>query len=165
MDSRQFFGQAERFEEADKWVLAVDVIFEGRLSNTVGLKQVLKRIADNRIPGTLLLRVTVSEESSGRMVISEGRYITAAALAPTNEVGYQALRKLVQVNAGSFALLAVGKHDNMDIQANLYIELDKVIPLLPNLPPDESGLFEEKALLDKVFGQPPGMPKVVGAPS
>jgi hypothetical protein len=82
----------------------------------------------------------------------DGRFITAAIVSTTRETGYVAVRKLLGVLEGNFACLRPSAGDSLNIPISLNIELEKVIPLLPNLPESPNGLHDEKSLLDKVFG-------------
>jgi len=131
----------------------LDVVFEGRLTDEVQLKNVLLKILEKRPSGNLLLRVaTTARDCDGKICIVDGRFITAAIIANTRENGYPAVRRLLSIEEGNFACLRPSPDDSLSIPYSLNIELEKVIPLVPNLPESPNGLHDEKSLLDKVFG-------------
>ena len=131
----------------------MDVVFEGRLTDEVQLKNVLLKILEKKPSGNLLLRVaTTARDCDGKICIVDGRFITAAIIANTRENGYPAVRKLLSIEHGNFACLRPSPDDSLSIPYSLNIELEKVIPLVPNLPESPNGLHDEKSLLDKVFG-------------
>lgn len=130
----------------------MDVLFEGRLNPELHLKTVLQRVLENKPQGNLLIRISSPHAASnGRLLIRDGRFITAALLDDSDESGYTALRQLLAVSTGSFAGLRPSQDERIDLIPNLNIELHKVIPLMPALPESPVGLFDEKSLLDKVF--------------
>jgi hypothetical protein len=131
----------------------LDVVFEGRLTDEVQLKNVLLKILEKRPSGNLLLRIATTErDCDGKICIVDGRFITAAIIANTRENGYPAVRKLLSVQHGNFACLRPSPDDSLSIPYSLNIELEMIIPLVPNLPESPNGLHDEKSLLDKVFG-------------
>ena len=130
----------------------MDVLFEGRLNPDLHLKTVLQRVLENKPPGNLLIRISSpNPASTGRLLVRDGRFITAALLDENDESGYPALRQLLAVGTGNFAGLRPEPGEKIDLVPNLNFELHKVIPLMPALPESPVGLFDEKSLLDKVF--------------
>lgn len=131
----------------------MDVVFEGRLTEEVQLKDVLLKILEKRPSGNLLLRVaTAARDCDGKICVVDGRFITAAIVSNTRENGYPAVRRLLSIQNGNFACLRPSADDSLSIPYSLNIELEKVIPLVPDLPESPNGLHDEKSLLDKVFG-------------
>jgi len=130
----------------------VDVLFEGRLSPELHFKTVLQRVLENKPQGNLLIRISSPNAgSNGRLLVRDGRFVTAALLDDSDESGYAALRQLLAVATGNFAGLRPEQGERIDLVPNLNIELHKVIPLMPALPESPVGLFDEKSLLDQVF--------------
>jgi hypothetical protein len=89
---------------------------------------------------------------SGRLAIAESQFIVGALLSDGTEGGYQAVRRLLLATDGNFAYLDTGGTKPQDFDQGLYISLDKMADIWPNLPEDPNDLFDEKSLLDKVFG-------------
>ncbi|HEY9788574.1 MAG TPA: hypothetical protein V6D17_24510 [Candidatus Obscuribacterales bacterium] len=134
----------------------MDVIFEGRLSRNVSMKDLLARIATEPTPGIKILRITrVQDDFSGKVLISQSKYVTAASISHSGESGYSALKKLLAVSEGSFAVLRTTQHDTVDLEPMFNIELDTIVNSWPELPESASPVFDERALLDKVFGPGP----------
>lgn len=140
----------------------MDVIFEGRLSEQASIKEVLQQVFDQAHPGRTILRLTAvrGDDFTGRILISNGRHVVAASIGENQVLGYPALKGLLDRQDCSFALLKVSPNDNLDLGTTLNIDLMRIIMLLPDLPDSPAGLFDEKGLLDKLFGdfdeEPPG---------
>jgi hypothetical protein len=132
----------------------VDLIFEGRLSDQVAMKDVLLRVKNVPVPGLKILRINRQRDGlHGKIAFDGGKYVTAASVIDSVETGYTALRLLLSIDEGNFALLNAKHGDSIELQPNLHIEIDQLIQTMPYLPDNPSKLFDERALLDKVFGQ------------
>ncbi len=132
----------------------MDLIFEGRLSDQIAMKDVLMRVKNVPVPGLKILRIMRQRDGlNGKIAIDGGRYVTAASVVDSVETGYTALRLLLSIDEGNFALLNAKHGDSIELQPNLHIELDQLIQTMPHLPDNPTKLFDERALLDKVFGQ------------
>jgi hypothetical protein len=98
---------------------------------------------------------------SGRLAIAESQFIVGAQVSDGTEAGYAAVRRLLLAHDGNFAYLDTGGKRPQDFDQALYISLRKMAEVWPDLPIDPNDLFDEEALLDKVFGgdgQPPADP-------
>lgn|GEM_PF-2508098 len=132
----------------------MDLIFEGRLSDQVAMKDVLLRVKNVPVPGLKILRINRQRDGlHGKIAFDGGKYVTAASVIDSVETGYTALRLLLSIDEGNFALLNAKHGDSIELQPNLHIEIDQLIQTMPYLPDNPSKLFDERALLDKVFGQ------------
>ncbi|HIN65776.1 MAG TPA: hypothetical protein EYM95_14135 [Candidatus Obscuribacterales bacterium] len=132
----------------------MDLIFEGRLSDQVAMKDVLLRVKNVPVPGLKILRINRQRDGlHGKIAFDGGKYVTAAYVIDSVETGYTALRLLLSIDEGNFALLNAKHGDSIELQPNLHIEIDQLIQTMPYLPDNPSKLFDERALLDKVFGQ------------
>lgn len=117
------------------------------------MKELLLRVAQQNQPGLTVLRISYPDKNlDGRILISDGRYVTAAGISLSEEGGYPALRKLLTVGEGNLALLKATGDENFDFDQSLNIELSRIIRVHPDLPHQASDLFDERALLDRVFG-------------
>ncbi len=132
----------------------MDLIFEGRLSDHISMKDVLMRAKSAPASGLKILRINRQRDGlHGKIAIDGGKYVTAASVVDSLETGYTALRLLLAINEGNFALLNAKPGDSIELQPNLHIEIDQILLNMPNLPDNPAKLFDERALLDKVFGQ------------
>ncbi len=132
----------------------MDLIFEGRLSDQIAMKDVLMRVKSEPTPGMKILRINRQRDGlNGKIAIDGGKYVTAASVIDSVETGYPALRLLLSVSDGNFALLNAKPGDSIELQPNLHIEIDQLLQTMPHLPDNPTKLFDERALLDKVFGQ------------
>src|SRR6185369_8777216 len=95
---------------------------------------------------------------NGRVALNRGRFVIGAKMTDTTESGYDALRKLLSVQTGNFAFLDTAGTTPPDMDQSLHISIDKLLQALPNLPAEPAELFDEKALLDEVFGTAPAVP-------
>lgn len=132
----------------------MDLIFEGRLSDQINMKDVLLRIKSLQTPGLKILRINRQRDGlHGKIAVDGGKYVTAASVIDSVETGYPALRLLLTVSDGNFALLNAMPNDSIELQPNLHIGIDQLLQAMPHLPDSPAKLFDERALLDKVFGQ------------
>ncbi|MBX9689483.1 MAG: DUF4388 domain-containing protein [Candidatus Obscuribacterales bacterium] len=134
--------------------LSVDVVFEGALSKSWGMKDVLKAILDIPNAPFGVLRVSSPNKGiQGRILIAESRHIVGAALSELELDAYDALRKMLAVTEGNFAFLDLSSHEQAEFDQSLFINIEALIEMMPQLPEHSSAIFDQKALLDKVFGQ------------
>lgn len=132
----------------------MDLIFEGRLSDQIAMKDILLRIKSEPTPGMKILRINRQRDGLvGKIAFDGGKYVTAASVVDSIETGYTALRLLLSVSDGNFALLNAKPGDSIELQPNLHIEIDQLLKSMPHLPDSPNKLFDERALLDRVFGQ------------
>ncbi len=129
----------------------MDVVFEGALSSSWGMKDVLKAVSDVPNVPSGVLRVSCPGQSlQGKIVISEARHIVDASCNGSSPFhSYDALRVLLDVKEGNFAFLDLNQNE---LDPSLFIAIDKVLQRLPQLPRSSTELFDQQTLLDKVFG-------------
>jgi hypothetical protein len=135
------------------------------------MQDVLKAImgVDNQPFGILRISSPTSR-LSGRLAIADGAYIVGAVsaddLTPEElDSGYLAVRKLLSASEGNFAFLDTDGKRPTDMDGSLYLSIDRLMPLLPQLPEDPGELFDEKSLLDKVFGPDGNLLSTANAPN
>ncbi|MBX9724949.1 MAG: hypothetical protein K2X81_26325 [Candidatus Obscuribacterales bacterium] len=130
----------------------VDVIFEGALSKSWGMKDVLKAVADvPNVPFGALRISCPSKNIQGKVLIADAKHVVAASCSDDKDA-YEALRTLLEVKDGNFAFLDLSAEDIADFDQSLFINIDRLIQAMPALPLSSSELFDENTLLDKVFG-------------
>lgn len=131
----------------------MDLIFEGALSKSWGMPDVLKTVTGVENMRFGILRISAhAGDLTGKLVIENGKYIVGASISGTQEKGYGAARKLLLVQSGNFALLDAGVNAPKDKDNSLFMSITEVIAKLPSLPVEASPLFDERSLLDRVFG-------------
>ncbi len=130
----------------------MDVIFEGALSKSWGMKDVLKAVADvPNVPFGALRISCPSKNIQGKVLIADAKHVVAASCSDDIDA-YEALRTLLEVKDGNFALLDLSTEDLAEFDQSLFICIDRLIESMPALPHSSSELFDENTLLDKVFG-------------
>lgn len=89
----------------------------------------------------------------GRIAIADARYVVDASIVGSQESdsSYHCLCKLLSLYEGNFAFLDAGAERPADFTELLYIPIDRLAEALQKLPDNPHELFDEKALLDKVF--------------
>lgn len=121
----------------------MDVIIEGQITESEGMDEVLQTVAELKSVQTPILRI--NEEGTdlqGRIAFSQGGYIIGAKVNITNEVGYPALRKLLLVKTGNYAILDPLRRSIAELNQSLWIKAEKLVDLLPNLPDTPDGLMD-----------------------
>ena len=131
----------------------MDVVFEGALSRSWSMADVLRGVMGVEAQPYGILRVSSPGSNvSGRLAIAESRFIIGGLLSDGSEAGYSAVRRLLMAGDGNFAYLDTGGKKPPEYDQGLYIPLGKMAEIWPALPEDPEELFDEKSLLDKVFG-------------
>jgi hypothetical protein len=121
----------------------VDTVIEGKITPEEGLGDVLQTIIDLKDVPKAILRIT-SEESDlqGRIAFAQGGYILGGKVNNTDETGYPAVRKLLAIRTGNYAILDPGRQYMSDINQTLWINAARIIDLLPQLPESPEVLLE-----------------------
>ncbi len=121
----------------------MDVIIEGRITSEEGMDEVLRTCAEIKTVKTPILRINDNEsELQGRIAFSQGGYIVGAMISETGETGYDAVRKLLMIENGNYAILDPLRRHISDINQSLWIKIERLVPLLPNLPVNPEGLVD-----------------------
>lgn len=121
----------------------MDVIIEGQITENEGMDEVLQTVAELKSVQTPILRINEEgTELQGRIAFSQGGYIIGAKVNITNEVGYPALRKLLLVKVGNYAILDPLRRSIAELNQSLWIKAEKLVDLLPNLPDTPDGLMD-----------------------
>lgn len=134
----------------------MDVVFEGALSKSWGMKDVLQAIHELPNVQLGLLRISCSSKSiQGKILFTRARHILGASCTEglLSDEPYDALKELLEVKEGNFAFMDISGEVLSDIDQSLFIDISRVIDCLPELPAHSSELFDQSGLLDRVFGQ------------
>lgn len=122
----------------------MDVIIEGKITSEEGMDDVLRTCAEIKSVKTPILRINDNNSDlQGRIAFSQGGYIIGGKINPTGEVGYPAIRRLLMISDGNYAILDPLRKHITEVNQSLWIKVDKVVPLLPNLPEDPEGLVDK----------------------
>jgi hypothetical protein len=123
----------------------VDVIIEGKITREEGVDEVLKTCAEIKSVKTPILRINDgASELQGQIAFSQGGYIIGGKINQTGEIGYPAVRRLLMVSEGNYAILDPLRKHITDVNQSLWLKIDKLVPLLPNLPENPDGLLDKQ---------------------
>lgn len=115
--------------------MLVDVVIEGKITPEEDIADVIQTVIDLKNMPNLVLRVTDEDSDlQGRVAFREGGYILGARVNNTNECGYDAIKMLLSIKTGNYAIIDPGRTPNSDTNQTLWISADKVLNLLPELP-------------------------------
>lgn len=114
-------------------------LLKGRISDTDGLKEVLEIIATFKEVSTAVLNIE-SEETSGRIGIAWGKFLTGAQINDSEVTGKKALRKLLGLRAGKFACFDLDDEETpiVELRQQLGIDLMRAAMVIPELDPKEA---------------------------
>jgi len=130
----------------------MDLILEGQLSATIGMREVLQTLLKRSAEATGILRVASPRKNlNGRLALLAGKFIVGAQITDTDQSGYEAVKSLLSVTDGNFAFLATDDKQALDLGKKLHISLPALMSRFPDLPESSAELFDEKSLLDEVF--------------
>lgn len=123
----------------------MDVIIEGKITSDEGMGEVLKTCTEIKSVKTPILRVNNGDSDlQGQIAFSQGGYIIGGKISQTGETGYEAIRKLLTIVEGNYAILDPLRKHITDVNQSLWLKVDKVVPLLPNLPENPDGLLDKQ---------------------
>ena len=122
----------------------MDVIIEGKITEEEKLDEILRTCTEIKSVSNPILRINDNATNvQGRIGFSQGGYIIGGKIQESGEVGYDAIRKLLSVTDGNYAILdPLNKHFG-DINQSLWLKVDKILPLVPNLPENPEGLIDK----------------------
>jgi hypothetical protein len=135
----------------------VDVVIEGKITPEEDIADVIQTVIDLKNMPNLVLRVTDEDSDlQGRVAFREGGYILGARVNNTNECGYDAIRLLLSIKSGNYAILDPGRTPTSDTNQTLWISADKVLDLLPALPESPETLLgiDPASRAEQTFAHP-----------
>lgn len=113
----------------------MDIIIEGKITADEGMSDVIQTVLDLKNPPNPILRISSSAtDLNGRVAFSQGGYIVGGRVNNTDEAGYDAIRKLLGVTEGNYAILDPGRAPVQDCNQTLFIKAERLLERLPDLP-------------------------------
>ncbi len=123
----------------------MDVIVEGHINKEESMADVVAQVVSIKTCQTPVLRINAAQsDMQGRLLFSPGGYIVGGKINVSGETGWDAVRKLLNVEEGNYAILDPVRKTTADINQGLWIRTDKILPLLPNLPEDETDFVDKQ---------------------
>ncbi len=123
----------------------MDIIIEGKITPEEGMSEVIQTVIDLKNLANPILRISSSDSDlQGRVSFSSG-HILGGRINNSDETGYPAIRKLLSITDGNYAILDPGRQHITDVNQTLWIEANKVVQMLPNLPPTPEVLMDINA--------------------
>jgi hypothetical protein len=124
---------------------AVDVIVEGHINQEESMADVVASVVSLKTCQTPVLRINANgSDMQGRLLFSPGGYIVGGKINVSGETGWEAVRKLLNVTDGNYAILDPLRKTTADINQGLWIRTDKILTLLPNLPEDPDDFVDKQ---------------------
>lgn len=123
----------------------MDIIIEGKITPEEGMSEVIQTVIDLKNLQNPILRISSSDSDlQGRVSFSSG-HILGGRINNSDETGYPAIRKLLSITDGNYAILDPGRQHITDVNQTLWIEANKVVQMLPNLPQTPEVLMDMNA--------------------
>jgi hypothetical protein len=114
----------------------VDIVIEGKITADEGMADIVQTVIDlKNLPNAILRLTSAGDEVQGRIAFAQGGYILGGRVNNTDETGYPAVRKLLAITAGNYAILDPGRTHVSDVNQTLWIKASRVLDYLPTLPP------------------------------
>ena len=121
----------------------MDIIIEGNLTEDEGMNDLLETIIHLKAVPNALLRISSSEgKIKGKIGFGSGGYILGSCIDDKEEFGYAALKKLLTVNSGNYAVLDPGHELPPEVNQTLWIKGEKILEVWPNLPDSPDNLSD-----------------------
>jgi len=114
----------------------VDIVIEGKITTDEGMADIVQTVIDlKNLPNAILRLTSAGDELQGRIAFAQGGYILGGRVNNTDETGYPAVRKLLSITEGNYAILDPGRTHVADVNQTLWIKASRVLDYLPQLPP------------------------------
>ena len=121
----------------------MDIIIEGLLTEDDSMNDLLETIIHLKTVPNALLRLSSPEgHLKGRIGFGAGGYILGGCVDDTGELGYTAVRKLLTIKSGNYAVLDTGRELMPEVNQTLWLKGEKVLELLPLLPETPDSLLD-----------------------
>lgn len=119
------------------------------------MNDLLETIIHMKTVPNALLRISSSKENiKGRIGFGPGGYILGGCIDDTGELGYTAVKKLLEVASGNYAVLDIGRELSPELNQTLWIKGEKVLEIWPNLPDSPDHLLDVNGSLLSVLQTP-----------
>jgi hypothetical protein len=121
----------------------VDVVVEGKINQDESMREVVQAVLELKTLANPVLRITDEDSDlQGRIAFAQGGYIIGGRVNNTEEIGYDAVRRLLSIRNGNYAVLDPGRNQFTDINQTLWLLASRVIDVLPNLPASPDSLLD-----------------------
>jgi hypothetical protein len=125
----------------------VDVIIEGQIgtgNQDEKMSDLVSTMVELKNCATPVLRINdQNSDLSGRILFSQGGFILGAKLGMTGESGYEAVRKLLAIEVGNYAILDPARKPTTELNQALWLSADRVQAALPHLPQSPDSLIDK----------------------
>jgi len=113
----------------------VDVIIEGSINQDESMADVINSVVEIKSCQTPILRINDNQSDlQGRILFSAGGFILGGKIGVTGESGYAAVRRLLLVADGNYAILDPARKPTTELNQSLWLATAKLVPMLPDLP-------------------------------
>lgn len=133
----------------------MDLLLEGTFNTRQGIKELLQKVLEQQAEYGILRISSPQANISGRLSLAGPGLIISAQMIDRPELGWQAARMLLSLPEGNYAFLATDYKQLPAPGCALHISIAALLDRWPLLPEDPANLFDEKTLLDAVFGDGP----------
>ncbi len=121
----------------------MDVITEGTINQDEPVADVVNAVVAIKSCQTPILRINDNQSDlQGRILFSAGGFIVGARINVTGESGYGAVRKLLMVRDGNYAILDPMRKPTAELNQALWLSTTKLVALLPNLPEASQSILD-----------------------
>ena len=127
----------------------MDVLLEGTIGDGCDMVGILQSVLSHTGDAKALLRITSNPVAvNGRLAINSSGYIVGAREA-NGDTGYAAIKKLLSVRNGSFALLSADSDEFAKIKQNIYVRIDRLLSHISSIDTLTDGIFESWGRSDR----------------
>lgn len=145
----------------------MEVVFQGAISKSWGIKDVLKAVCDVAGISWGVLRIANPDKGiDGKIFIRQSRHVVGAQCSSSAGYcdSYEALKLLLGSSEGNYAFLQIDESADADFEHSMFIAMEQILASAPELPASPCEIFDQRALLDAVFGEDKLNPFSVAVP-
>jgi len=127
----------------------MDVLFEGNIKEETDMSRVMQSIMQQTADKPSILRITSSPLAvNGKIAVMKGGYIIGARES-NGDTRYNALRKLLAVKNGSYAVLNADPDEFTKMDQQVLVKVERLLPHLPSITTLTDGIFDSWAQSDR----------------
>lgn len=110
-----------------------------------------------KVENGVLVINSAKPKMEGEIGVFHGIFLTGASISGSNEKGYPAMKRLLEIEEGTFNYYDYGSNGLGDLDQGLKLRITQIINLMPNLPVNIEAAMG-KNTLNRIRAMDPGQP-------
>jgi len=125
----------------------MEVLQEGQLHDETDMNRVMEHLLAHRDKHSIVRITSDPIAVNGKIAVASGGMIVGARESG-GDTRYNALRKLLGVRTGTYAVLEAEPEEFEKMNQKVYIKIERVLPVLTKISTISDGIFEKWSVAD-----------------